>query len=113
MNLDWKNYLAKIKSVDYSELYFDFLGRKSRWLIFLILLFVVISCGYIWYKYIYVPDWNEEQKIIYMNSKEKGTVFNENKFGEIVTEYKKRKENYEKNEKEIKNIFKLEEREIR
>lgn len=112
INLDWKICLTKFKSIDYSECYFNFLGQKSRWLIFLALIFVVGSCGYIWYEYVYNPGWSGEQKETYINSKEKGTIFNKVKFKEIIADQEKRKEKYDGIEEGVNDIFRLGEREI-
>jgi hypothetical protein len=107
INFNYKRYAEKLKSADYAAGYFNFLGEKSRWLIFLVLILVIGLCGNIWYKYIYNPSWSEGQKKAYINSKDKGTVFNKSRFDDIVAVQKIRQENSEKKIEDIQDIFRL------
>jgi hypothetical protein len=110
INFSYKYYIGMLKSADYSTCYFNFLGRKSRWLIFLVLILVIGLCGNIWYKYIYNPGWNEGQKKAYIDSKDKGTIFNKSRFNGIVAIQERRRENFEKTMDDVEDIFKLGER---
>jgi hypothetical protein len=110
---DWKKIVKKAESIDYSASYFDLLGKKSRWIIFVALLLMAGFCGRIWYEYVYSPSWSDEQKKAYINSKGKGVLFNRSKFDEIIGEQEKRKKDFDKNIEDLKDIFKLEEREIK
>jgi len=112
-NLNWKELIERAKAVDYAAWYFDFLGRKNRWLIFIALLFVAAFSGHIWYKYVYNPGWSDEQKKAYISSQDKGTIFNKSKFDEAIASQKKRKENYEKNFENVQDVFRLGEREVK
>lgn len=113
MNLSLKDIAKKIKAVDYSSCYFNFLGKKNRWLIFIVLLMVSGISGQIWYKYVYNPGWSDEQKKAYVNSKDKGTVFNRSKFDEAVASQENRKKNYEKQIGDMQDIFRLGERDVK
>jgi hypothetical protein len=110
---DWKKIVKKAGSIDYSACYFNVLGKKSRWIIFITLLLMAGFCGRTWYRYIYSPSWSDGQKKAYMNSKDNGSIFNKSKFDEIISEQEKRKKSYDKNVEDMKDIFKLGEREIK
>jgi hypothetical protein len=113
MNFSWKKCVKKVQSINYCECYFKFLGEKNRWLIFIALLAMAGFCGHIWYEYAYNPNWNEEQKKSYMNSKEKEAVFNKSKFDKVIAIQEKRRNNYENKAEDIQDIFKLGEREVK
>ena len=76
---------------------------------FIFLLFFILSgyCGYIWYIYVYNPQWSEEKKADYLKTKDKEITFNRDKFQIIVTEEKRRAEEYKKNIQMEKDIFKI------
>jgi hypothetical protein len=113
MDLNWKVFVKKAGAINYADCYFNFLGRKSRWLIFVSIFMVAGFSGHIWYKYVYNPGWNDEQKKAYINSKDKGTVFNKSRFDGIISNQDKRRNNYDKKIEEVQDIFKLGEREIK
>lgn len=85
----------------------NFLAAKG--LEFLILIAVVLLAygGYLWYKFIFHPQWSEGRKQEYMNTQEKETVFNQNKFSAVIGEIEARKNEYNKKIENIPDIFKL------
>lgn len=113
MKFDFGKIRQKITSINYTRCFFDFLDEKSRWIIFLFLVVVSISCGVIWYKYVYHPDWSAERKKAYIDTKEKGIILDKNKFDRVVSEQKKREEEYERKSDDLKDVFQLGERTVK
>jgi hypothetical protein len=113
MNFKWKKYWEKIRSADYAGWFFSFLGKKSRWIIFLSFLSIVAFCGYIWYSYIYNPGWSSGQKKAYMDTKEKGITLDKSKFDSVVSYQENRKAEYEKKLENLEDIFRLGERKVK
>ncbi|HPN96832.1 MAG TPA: hypothetical protein PLK35_03620 [Candidatus Moranbacteria bacterium] len=105
--------IAKIKETLNPKTVFrgfsDFLVKKMRWIIF-ILLFVALGYGvYFWYVYVQNPGWSEQKKQEYIKTKDRGSVFNKAKFNEVVAEFEERKNNYQHNMSDLQDIFKLKE----
>jgi hypothetical protein len=112
MNFDLKKCGDKISTINYSECFFSFLDKKNRWVIFISLFFISVFCVHIWYSYVYHPGWSDEQKKAYMNSKEKGVALDKTKFDSIISQQKKRKDEYGKKVENLEDIFRLGERKI-
>lgn len=110
MKFNLGKYKEKIRSVNYSESFFNFLGGKNRWIIFTLLLGLTVFSGYVWYRYQYNPGWSREQKEAYINSKEKEIVLDEEKFNKIVMQQEKRKAEYGQKIENLEDIFRLGER---
>ncbi|MFA6047191.1 MAG: hypothetical protein WCV59_04595 [Parcubacteria group bacterium] len=86
---------------------FDFLEKKAGWILF-ILIFALSGYGvYLWYNYIYHPEWNEEKKKEYREEKGKGVDFDKDKFNEALKNYNSRGDNYNKKTEDQKDIFRV------
>jgi len=71
----WKKFLSKTGC---------FILKKRVFLVFMIILSTSGYCLYIWYRYVYKPDWDNSRKESYIQEKEKGEIFDKNKFKEII-----------------------------
>ncbi|PIU08942.1 MAG: hypothetical protein COZ85_00380 [Candidatus Moranbacteria bacterium CG_4_8_14_3_um_filter_34_16] len=94
----WKKFLSKTGC---------FILKKRVFLVFMIIFATSGYCLFIWYRYVYKPDWDNSRKESYIQEKEKGEIFDKNKFKEIILEFEKRKSAREKNIDGINDIFKL------
>ncbi|MDQ1284397.1 MAG: hypothetical protein QG620_745 [Patescibacteria group bacterium] len=81
--------------------------KNVRWFVFSILFILTGYCVYFWYFFIYQSHWNETRKAEYAKTKERGAIFNENRFNSVVEETKRRKESYEKGVEGWEDVFKL------
>jgi hypothetical protein len=89
----------------------DFFVHKSTFILFMI---GFIFLGYvvlIWYQNIYKYEWDEVKKQEYMNNKNAGTNLNRVKFEKALKDIERRRELYDKNMENMKDIFKLEKKE--
>ncbi len=77
--------------------------------VFVFALFFVLSgyCVYIWYSYIYNPQWSEEKKAEYLRTKEKEVTFNRKKFRDIVEKERQRAEEYNQTLESVNDIFRI------
>lgn len=85
---------------------------KSGWFKYYQKVFIVVFVltiaggGYIWYSSLYNSQWSEFQKQQYIDSQQKKESFNENNFKEIIKVIDDRKNIYEGESMEVKDIFK-------
>ena len=84
-----------------------FLKEKNKWILFFIFLFFMGYCVYLWHSYVYNPKWSESRKQEYISTKEREVIFKKDKFDSVISEIKKRKENYQKSAENTPDIFKL------
>ena len=110
MKFDFRDIIKKIRPIDYKELFFKMLDRGNRWIIFVSLIGMAVFCINLWNKYIYHPNWSEEQKREYLNSQERGVTFDSNKFNSVILFQEERKERFEKGSEKSEDIFRLGER---
>lgn len=85
----------------------SFLERGRRWIIFALFLSMFGYAGYIWYIYIYNPQWDERKRQEYIKSQDKGVTFIRGKFESAVSERRKRDEEFEKDMPELRDIFRI------
>lgn len=83
------------------------LEKKSKYLIFALMLSLVAYGSFVWYRYVYSSEWNDSRKEEYMSTKDRGTVLNKGRFDEIVAEKEKRNTDYQKDMKGFRDIFNL------
>lgn len=107
MNLDIDKLKNKLKPRFLWEKLSSFLEKKAKYLIFVLLLSLVGYGSFIWYRYVYNPGWSSSRVEEYMKAKDKGTIFNKNKFDVIVAEKEKRSADYEKKVPDLSDIFRL------
>ncbi|MCX6763308.1 MAG: hypothetical protein NTZ97_01050 [Candidatus Moranbacteria bacterium] len=82
--------------------------RKRRKLILFSIFLLLLGCSaYQWYRYVYNFGWSEAKKQEYINSKEKMTTFDEEKFNQVIQEIEKRKAEEKIKIENIPNIFNL------
>jgi len=105
------NFNIKIKG--FKNLDFKFFGENlavfwnRNYKIFLGLFFVFIFLygGYVWYTSLFKAAWGDEKISEYKASKEKEVSFQENTFEDALEIVDKRKEKYEGNYVNVKDIF--------
>lgn len=84
-----------------------FFANYARVGIFLFAIILVGFCINIWYGTIYRPQWSDEQKNVYTQSKGQGTAFNERAFEYDVAAVNARKEESQKDFGTLVDIFRL------
>lgn len=84
-----------------------FLEKKSKYIIFILMLALVGYGSFIWYRYVYNSEWNSSRVQEYMKTKDEGTAFNKNRFDEAVTEKEERSADYQSGITDIQDVFKL------
>jgi hypothetical protein len=67
----------------------------------------ILSCVYFWYNYIYRPGWNEAKKQEYIQSRGKDTVFNEQKYNNVISKLDERRKKFESSSSKTDDIFRL------
>ncbi len=87
--------------------FFSYFVKQLNAMLLLVALLVTTYCVFLWYQTIYKPGWDNLQKQAYIKSKDKGTVFNKDKFEKMVAEYLAREEKRKKSIANIKDIFQL------
>jgi len=102
-----------MQSINYTERFFDFLGKKNRWIIFATLLLTSAFCIHFWYKYVYNPSWSDEQKKQYSDTREKGVIFDKVKFDSVISYQENRKNEYGRKLENLEDIFRLGERKVK
>ena len=107
MKINLKDIVKKIRSVNYRELFFGMLNEGNRWIIFVSLICMTLFCINLWYKYIYHSEWSEEAKKEYLNSQERGVLFDKERFNDVVLQQEKRKSEFEKESEKEEDIFRL------
>lgn len=113
MIFDWKKLKQKICSTNYRALFFSCLYKSSRWIIFASLLIMAASCFNLWYKYVYHSEWKEGEKKAYINTKERGVIFNSKRFDDVIFQQEERKAEFEKEDNKPEDIFRLGERSVK
>ena len=84
-----------------------FFEKKARWFIFGILFILTGFCVYFWYFFIYQSHWSETRKEEYAKTKERGAIFDENRFNGVIEETKRRRSDYDREFEEREDIFRL------
>lgn len=64
------------------------------------------SC-YLWYFYVYNPQWSRSKKEEYIKSKNEGTVFNKEGFNKLVDKFEERKNDYSRDEGDLTDVFRV------
>lgn len=110
--LEIKNLKTKISfkfsSQRISNYIHKFLKEKNH--IFLMFLFLgLIGCyGYLFYIYVYQPEWSEARKQSYLDSKkEENIVFDKKRFEKVVQEIENREGYFQKSVENVPDIFSL------
>ena len=84
-----------------------FFGRNVKKVVFLLFFGAAFYCGFIWYSYVYNPQWSAEKEAVYLKTKDKEVTFNRKKFQDIITKEKNRADEYAKPIGEVDDIFRL------
>lgn len=104
-----KNIEIKLK-LDYKELFKKItccVTRKSSLILFGIGFIFLGYCAFVWYQNVYSYAWDEVKKQEYINTKNAGTVLNRAKFEKTLADIERRKEEYQQNMENMKDIFRL------
>ena len=99
-----------LKKIDTSELFkkmFGFFIAKISWLFLILSMILTAGCLYIWYFYIYHPEWGEEKKQKYVQTKEASIAFEREKFDKFIQETNNRQAEFQKDLSISSDIFRL------
>ncbi|HBP00909.1 MAG: hypothetical protein UY41_C0004G0006 [Candidatus Moranbacteria bacterium GW2011_GWE1_49_15] len=81
--------------------------NKGYKIIFALFLLAMIGAGaYVWYRSLYAPAWNDQEKATYRAMKDSGISFDEEAFSEAVKIVEERKSEYSQGQQESRDIFK-------
>ncbi len=105
--MDLKNLKNKINLIAFSKKAASFLNRKSHWVLSFIFLVLIGYCAYLWYNHISNPGWSEARRQEYINTKQGGSIFNKDRFDEVVREVEGKRSEYQRNIENIPDIFRL------
>lgn len=105
--MDIKKLINKINLTDSFKKIASFLDRRSRWVLSFIFLVLIGYCAYLWYSHISNPDWSEVRRQEYISTKQSGSIFNKDKFDEVVREVENKRSEYQRNIENIPDIFRL------
>lgn len=83
----------------------SFIRQVSGWALVLIFFLLIGYSVYLWYIYAFNPNWSNEKKQEYINTKQKDIDFNKDKFDSVINEIRQRKSNYQKNVTGTPDIF--------
>lgn len=107
MKLDLKNLKVKIDAADLFDRTGRFVLAKEKIVLLALFIGLLAFCGYIWYRYSLNYSWNEARKQEYMTTKNEGVVFNKTRFDKVIDETDSRRDEYQKNIENLRDIFKL------
>ena len=110
MKIDIKNIKDQLRWKVLHKALWVFFTKKIKWLLFIVLFAALGYGGYVWYFYVYNPQWTAQKKTEYMNAKDKGTVFNNAKFDEVVARWQERQASYQKDMSDLRDIFRLQDK---
>lgn len=81
--------------------------EKISWLRALVFFSLLIYCGYLWYVFICVNQLNEDERNVYVSTKERAVEFNKAGFESVLQHIEQRKQNYSDSIENIPDIFRL------
>lgn len=97
---------SKLASFNFSDWILNFLAKKNRIFLLLFSLILLGYYGYLGYSHLYHPGWSEDEKQIYIQSRNEENInFNEDKFDKVISEIANRKNNFQKSVENIPDIF--------
>ena len=102
-----KNIKNKIFSPDFLKQLASFFVYRVKLFLFMLFLFLAGYCFYLWYVYIYDLRWSENKTNEYINANNKDVTFDMNKFNVIIEKKQKRESDYQKEIKDVPDIFRL------
>lgn len=76
---------------------------------FVYFLLTVVYGGFYWYKSVYASDWSLEKKESFMKEKDKTVILNEKDLDAALLRLEERRDVYNTQGNEVRNIFKLNE----
>ncbi len=94
----WKNLM---------KYFFRLLDQQGKIYILIAVMLATGYCIFIWYNYIYHPEWSEARKQAYTRSVEHKVIFNKSNLKKVVADFEKRKTNFQATPKKLNDIFRL------
>jgi hypothetical protein len=107
MNINSENLKNIFKGSNFKKIFFDFLARWSKLVIFFLAILGTAYCVSLWYIFIYNPGWSDAQKQQYLQTKGQGIVFDRAKFNVLVTAAKNRAAAESQVPSNVPDIFRL------
>lgn len=105
--MDAKNSKNKINLTAFCKKAASFLNRKSHWALSFIFLILIGYSAYLWYSHIDNPGWSEARRQEYTSTKQSGSIFNKDRFDEIVRDVESGRSEYQRNVENVPDIFRL------
>jgi hypothetical protein len=99
--------MEKIKWQSFKGGFYVFLEKRVKWILFTLLLSLVLFGGWVWYGSVYRADWSEAEKQTYIQAKGRGTLFNKERFDELVSEKETRAKAYQEEPSNPEDMFRL------
>jgi hypothetical protein len=107
MKIDLKKLNELFSKKNLNLLFYAFLKKGIGKLLWFLFFLSAAYSMYLWYFYVYKPEWSSERKELYANSKSKGTVLDEISLREVVDGMEARNKKYQGDPPEIEDIFRL------
>lgn len=107
LGIDIEKIRVLFKQKNFCKFCLELLSRKISLMVFFVAVLTAGYCVYLWYNFIFRPEWSEVKKQEYINSKDKGIVFNRSRFQNIIDEFKSREGQSQKNISDLTDIFRV------
>lgn len=104
--MDWKNF-KNLKAADIFSKIFEVFLKGIHWFFLVVVIILAAGCCYLWYFYIYHPEWSEDKKQSYIQTKEKSIALNREKFDTFIQETNDRQLEFQKDLSITSDIFRL------
>jgi hypothetical protein len=107
MNIDLKKINELFSQNNLNLLFYAFLKKGIGKLLWFLFVLSAAYSIYLWYFFVYKPEWSVERKELYIKSKSRETVLDGASFKEVVNGMEARRKKYQESSPEIEDIFKL------
>jgi len=107
MKIDFKNFSEKIKTIDWPKKIGSFAVQKEASILVAVFIIFLGYLGYVWYLYAHNYQWTDARRQEYVNTKNSGISFNKGKFENVLHDINARRDEYQKNVDNPRDIFRL------
>ena len=93
-----------------SEFFRKLAGSINLWMRYILMAVFLagfLGCIFVWHRYVKNPEWSEEKKRAYADSKGKDVYFDEGRFKEAIERAKDRENEYQKSISVSQDIFRI------
>lgn len=107
LGIDVEKFKGAMNPKHLKRVVVSFLLKRMNYFIYILMFLLTGFFVFLWYTHIYNSQWDELKKQEYINSKDKGVVFNERVFNDIVQEMDSRNQEFQKTKDNLEDIFRL------